>query len=230
MNFQQANKYLLNKFQQHQFAEHVRSNKRHVSQIVVEKCSNGTELIVSFPGYKASETSGILVFDYRVDIRKDPFTTSLSHANIITDIYNKIVYGGMDAAELRKVLIRFFFRGEIDLPAIIPKLAYISTCPGQKLIMEAKAAHANKFYNQTGNSFDLTPEELFCSIKWIVLQEDINYPVSKGFEGRRMPLARYLETIFVTQNRMYSLADVIQRALAHSRPVLWPELKYPYIT
>jgi len=38
-------------------------------------------------------------------------------------------------------------------------------------------------------------EQLITSIKWIVLQEDINYPIPK-YEGRKMPFARYLEAYF----------------------------------
>ena len=92
------------------------------------------------------------------------------------------------------------------------------------LLIRVKNAHGDKKYNPVGNSFDLTLEELFCSIKWIVLQEDINYPIP--FEGRRMPLARYLETIFITQNNSHTLEDVIKRALFHSRPTQWTDMDY----
>lgn len=230
MNFQQARKFLLKSFRQHNFAENVRNNKRHVSQIVVEKCSNGTEIFVSFPGYKATVTSVNIIFDYRVDIRKDTFATSLSHANIITDIYNKIVVGGMDGSKLRKALIYFFKEGEMDLADWETSLSYTSRNPEKVLLERVKTAHATKQFNLAGNTFDLSLEELFCSLKWIVLQEDINYPMSSGFEGRKMPLARYLETIFVIEYHKYSLEDVIRRALMHKRPLLWPELKYPFKT
>ncbi len=230
MNFQQARKFLIHSFRQQNFAENVRNNKRHVSQIVVEVCTNGTEIFVSFPGYKAAVSSANIVFDYRVDIRKGTFVTALSHANIITDIYNKVVYGGMDGLKLRKALIVFFREGEMDLQGWEPALYYQRVVPGKDLLDRVQSAHAGKHYNRVGNSFDLTPEELFGSLKWIVLQEDINYPMEKGFEGRKMPLARYLEAIFAAGYHKYSPEDVIRRALMHKRPQLWPELKYPFKT
>lgn len=230
MNFQLASKFLIKSFRQHNFAENVRNNKRHVSQIVVEICTNDTEILVSFPGYKAAVTSEKIVYDYRVDIRKGTFVTSLSHANIITDIYNKIVYGGMEGLKLRKALIYFFKEGGMSLADWETSLYYTSRNPEKDLLERVKTAHAQKQFNLAGNTFDLSLEELFCSLKWIVLQEDINYPMARGYEGRKMPLARYLETIFVTANHKYSLEDVIRRALMHKRPLLWPELKYPFKT
>ena len=232
MNFQQAGIYLLNQFQQHSFADNVRNNKRHVSQIVVEKCTNGTEIFISFPGYKAKiiESSGKIVFDYRANIHKNGINTALSHANIITDIYNKIVHGKMNGQELRKALVNFFREGASNLSVLYGSLPYTAIDPDSELLARVRKAHLQKPYNLAGNAFDLSLEELFCSLKWIVLQEDINYPIANGFEGRKMPLARYLETIFVAENDQYTLEDVIQRALSHSKPALWPELKYPFKT
>jgi hypothetical protein len=74
----------------------------------------------------------------------------------------------------------------------------------------------------------LTIEELFKSIKWIVIQEDINYPVSKGYLGRKMPYGRYLEAIHVLEGKGYSLQEVIQRALSHSRPQKWNDMDYTF--
>ncbi len=230
MNFEQGRKLLQQIFQQHDFTENVRKNKRHVSQIVVERCSDGTEILISFPGYKARIIPGGVIFDYRVDLKREGFASSLSHANIITDIYNKIMYGNMKGVNMRQALIDFFREGRMEPDFRAGRLCYTSIAPHSSLLDRVQGAHGRKSYNRQGNARDLTLEELFCSLKWIVLQEDINYPMEKGFEGRKMSLARYLETIFITENQRYTLENVISRALSHSRPVLWTEMHYPFKT
>ena len=228
MNFQQSENYLLNIFQKNNFTANVQKRNTHASQEVVETCSNGTQIIISFPGYKASVSRNKIVYDYRVDITRNGSTTALSHANIITDIFNKIQNGGMSAKKLKHVLIKVAQQGVVDLAKAIAILPYKPVAPPQSLISRVQKAHGNKIYNKYGNFFDLTVEELLSCIKWIVLQEDINYPLARNFEGRKMPFARYIETIFVTQNSSHSLEAVIQRALAHSRPKRWKEMDYSF--
>ena len=227
MNFKESKNYLQKIFTQNSFIEDVKANKKHTHQVVVETCSNGTEILVSFPGYKSKSNYGRIVYDYRVDISKEGETTALSHTNIIADIYNKIVNGNMSADKLKAVLIDISQEGNIDIQDIERKLPYNSINPTMNFIQKIKKAHGNKFYNETGNSFDLTIEELIKSIKWIVLQEDINYPIPR-FEGRKMPFARYIETIFITQNNSHTLEEVISRALSHSRPMQWTEMDYSF--
>lgn len=72
--------------------------------------------------------------------------------------------------------------------------------------------NSGKEFDDRGNQLELTLEEIFTSIKWIALQEDINYPISKGFEGRKMPLARYVETIWSTEKKGL-LTQIIARAM-----------------
>jgi len=228
MNFQQARNYLTTVFNQNGFSQNVQNKNIHATQVVVETCSNGTEISVSFPGYKAYITGNKTVYDYRVDIVKNGIKTALSHTNIITDIYNKIDSCNMSASELRNVLIEVSQEGNIMLQSIVQRLPYNPSAPNQNLLTRVANAHNGKTYNAVGNSFDLTLEELLSSIKWIVLQEDINYPISNGYEGRKMPFARYLEAIFVTQNTSHTLEEVIQRALSHSRPSQWNEMDYSF--
>jgi hypothetical protein len=228
MNFQQARNYLTTVFNQNGFSQNVQNKNIHATQVVVETCSNGTEISVSFPGYKAYITGNKTVYDYRVDIVKNGIKTALSHTNIITDIYNKIDSCNMSASELRNVLIEVSQEGNIMLQSIVQRLPYNPSAPNQNLLTRVANAHNGKTYNAIGNSFDLTLEELLSSIKWIVLQEDINYPISNGYEGRKMPFARYLEAIFVTQNTSHTLEEVIQRALSHSRPSQWNEMDYSF--
>lgn len=228
MNFKQAITYLTTVFNQNSFSQNVHNKNTHATQVVVETCSNGTEISVSFPGYKAYITGNKTVYDYRVDIVKNGIKTALSHTNIITDIYNKISSCNMSASEFRSVLIDVSQEGNIALQSIIQRLPYNPSVPNQNLLTRVKNAHNGKTYNAIGNSFDLTLEELLSSIKWIVLQEDINYPILNGYEGRKMPFARYLEAIFVTQNTSHTLEEVIQRALSHSRPSQWNEMDYSF--
>lgn len=228
MNFQQARDHLITVFNQNGFSQNVQNKNMHATQVVVKVCSNGTEISVSFPGYKSIKTGNKTVYDYRVDILKNGIKTALSHANIITDIYNKVYHCNMSASELRNVLIDVSQEGNIGLQSIIQRLPYTPYEPNPILLTHVAVAHKDKSYNIVGNCFDLTLEELFSSIKWIVLQEDINYPISKGYEGRRMPFARYLEAIFVTQNTSHQLKEVIQRALSHSRPAPWKEMDYSF--
>lgn len=228
MNFQKSGIYLLRIFQHNNFVANVQNNNTHASQMLIQTCRNGTQISISFPGYKAAVSRNRTVYDYRVDITKNGVTTALSHTNIITDIFNKIQNGGMSANNLKAVLIEVAQEGNIDLARITANLAYNPIVPPQTLISRVRAAHGKKNYNHVGNSSDLTIEELLASIKWIVLQEDINYPISNNYEGRKMPFARYLETVFITQNNSHRLEEVISRALTHSRPKQWAETDYSF--
>jgi len=228
MNFQQSKTDLLYIFQQNNFSDNVQKNITHASKAVIETCNNGTLISISFPGYKASVSKKKTVYDYRVDIMKNGKTAALSHTNIITDIFNKIQHAGMSGNSLRKVLIEVAKEGNTDLAKITAFLPYNPIVPPKTLISRISNAHGKKPYNPVGNSFDLTIEELLACIKWIVLQEDINYPIADNFEGRRMPFARYLETVFITQNNSHTLEEVIKRALAHSRPKQWTEMDYSF--
>jgi hypothetical protein len=229
MNFSIASKYLINIFNENDFQQRAHEQNFHSCQKLIQRCANHSEIIISYPGYKSKTTKWGMAYDYRVDLAKNNLTTSLSHANIITDIYNKILSGGMSAERLKEILIDISMEGNIDLPAIVSSLNYTSTPPDPCLIDRVNAAHNAKSFNRVGNSSDLTIEELLGSIKWIVLQEDINYPITKGLEGRKMPLARYLETIFITHNNSHALEEVISRALSHSRPPQWSDMDYSFL-
>ena len=227
-NFQESANFLKEIFDKNDFAKSVKESNKHASKVMLERFNNGTEIYISFPGYKSRVSANKITYDYRVDIEKNKLTTSLSHANIITDIFNKITNGNMSGDNLRGVLIELAQNGRFEINEINKILPYTSITPQQALIDYVKRAHGNKQYNKLGNSFDLTIEELMYSIKWIVLQEDINYPIAKNYEGRKMPFSRYLETIFVTKNKSYELKNVISRALSHYRPNPWPEMDYSF--
>jgi hypothetical protein len=228
MNFQKSKNYLLTVFNENDFAKNVQNKRLHATQIVVENCTNGTEISISFPGYKAYIREDKIVYDYKVNILKNGIKTALSHANIVADIYNKITNCNMPANEFRDVLIDISQEMDIPMESILQRLPYNPSAPNKELIKRVLNAHNGKAFNMIGNSFDLTLEELFSTIKWIILQEDINYPISHGFQGRKMTFSRYLEAIFVTQNNSHTLEEVIERTLSHSRPPQWYEMDYSF--
>jgi hypothetical protein len=228
MKFNEARESLIKTFKKNRFRENIVAKNSHCSETILATCSNGTEISVCYPGYKSKLKGNKIVYDFRVDIKKDGIKTALSHANIITDIYNKIVNGGMNADNLRNRLIESSVENIFNLGEVVKELTYNPCPPNQDLIAKVNGAHGAKQINIIGNSFDLAIEELFTSIKWIVLQEDINYPISSGFEGRKMPFARYIEAIYTTGVNKRTLESVIQRALVHYRPALWKEMDYSF--
>ena len=217
MNFSAARAVLEGIFLANDFESNVKKGLKHTHQQVLETCGNGAIISVSFPGYKAQFRKEKVIFDYRIDIEKDGVKTALSHANIIVDIYNKIRNGGMFALGMSNALLDISKDSILNLKNYGADLAYKSVNPPDDLVKKITSIHGEKSFNKVGNSFDLTLEELFKSIKWIVVQEDINYPIEAGFEGRRMAFARYLEAVFVLENNTYQLKEVIERALAHKR-------------
>lgn len=166
MDYEPSREYLLDIFKQNNFVENYQNNNLHSSQIIIDNCSNGTRIGVSFPGYKSKTTPRGVVYDYRVDILKDEKITALSHANIIVDIFNKMTMGGMSSLEFRKILIELAYEAHYDAQDITKRLTYNSAKPSDQLLERAKKAHKGKYYNRVGNSFDLTIEELIISIKW----------------------------------------------------------------
>ena len=229
MRFKAAEERLLTIFCENDFTESLRRKQLHTAQIPVVKCGNGTVISVSFPGYKARiKNDGKVIYDYRVDMIKNGEKTALSHSNLVTDIYNKITAGEMPPAALHDVLTEIGREGGIYLKKIKEKLNYKSVPPSDTLKHRVRKAHDSKFYNRAGNTYDLTIEELLKSIKWIVIQEDINYPMPK-YEGRKMSFARYAEAVFVTQNDTHTLEEVIKRTLSHTRPQRWREMNYDFL-
>jgi hypothetical protein len=229
MDFTYSKNRLLKILGDEGFEEHLKKKELYAHDIIVDECSNGTKIHMVFPGKKAKVKEGKLIYDYRVDIEKDGVRTTLSHANLITDIANKCLNCSIDKTKFKELLIQEAQETDFDIHVISRELKYNPIAPPTELLNSVKGAHGSKFYNKTGNSFDFEIEELFKSMKWVVLQEDINYPMPK-YEGRKMPFARYIETVFVTETTTHSLAEVIQRALAHFRPVRWNDMDYSFLS
>jgi len=227
MKFIETKKHLVDLFTSNNFEEDARNNCLHTNLLEVEALSNGSKIFVSFPGYKCIRYNEI-VYDYRVDISKNKDRVALSHANIITDLFNKVKNVGMAPKKLANALIESSIESTFELDKVVNNLKYNPVKPNKDLISRVNTAHGNKTYNQLGNAFDLTIEELFSCIKWIVIQEDINYPISSRCQGRRMPFSRYIEAVFTAQSNTHRLEEVIQRALSHFIPPEWDEIDYSF--
>jgi len=227
MKFIETKKHLVDLFTSNNFEEDARNNCLHTNLLEVEALSNGSKIFVSFPGYKCIRYNEI-VYDYRVDISKNEDRVALSHANIITDLFNKVKNVGMAPKKLANALIESSIESTFELDKVVNNLKYNPVKPNKDLISRVNTAHGNKTYNQLGNAFDLTIEELFSCIKWIVIQEDINYPISSHCQGRRMPFSRYIEAVFTAQSNTHRLEEVIQRALSHFIPPEWDEIDYSF--
>lgn len=188
-------------------------------------------LIINYPGMKSKQSRYGFVYDYRVDMNG----IAISHANIIVDLYNK----ALQLRENTDILIDFL----VDLAINGDDYARINhqrlinqpfAAPGEELINHVNIVHQqlNKVFPQAGNrQWNYSADQLAHLIMWIVLQEDINYPMPR-LQGRRMPFYRYLEAIYCAQNpddRLYTLAKVIERALSHTQPTLWTDCKINYV-
>ena len=104
---------------------------------------------------------------------------------------------------------------------------HTTTLPDATLLAQAETAHKrlSKTFPKAGNAWDLSFPELLGAMKWIALQEDVNYPHG---QGRRMPFARYLEAIYCAEHQL-GVEDVVARALHHRIPAPWPGVDYARI-
>ena len=223
MNFNELKNYLLQLFNTRNFQTHFQNQNLHAEEETIFNCTNGSSIKITFPGYKSRFQPNRTAYDYKVVLCKQGLEIPLSHTNIITDLYNKVNHGNMNVDNLCDALIHFFQTGVHHFNSLDTYLPYNQTPPSQNIINRVLNAHNGRNFDSSIHQYDLTLEELFLSIKLISLQEDINYPISNGYEGRKMPLYRYIEALYTTSpNSQYSLEDVIQRTLQTSnRPVLW---------
>ncbi|NPD47708.1 MULTISPECIES: hypothetical protein [unclassified Lentimicrobium] len=229
MSYSLLQKYLEDNFKKNDFGKSLSLSQFNSKFIKLETCENHSIISVSFPGYKSKFKGSKIIYDYRIDLDRKGKETSLSHSNILVDIYNKILHGKIDAEKLSDVLMELSQTGRIEIKKVKTLLNYRPTPPTPQLLKLVKQYHGSKYYNELGNKIDLDLEELLYSIKWIVIQEDINYPISQGFEGRRMCFSRYLECIHLTQEQnSHTFEELIKRTLSHKRPKPWSEMDYSF--
>ena len=230
MNYHEAEQNLQELFEARDYRGLIQKRLRHVHRDLIYTCSNGSKIYISYPGLKAKlGTNGKIVYDYRVDIVTPQFKASLSHVNIIVDIYNKCLHN-FDCESMRQLLIQTAREGQFDVNQCSQLGSYSYQAVDQSLIHCATDVHKalGKTYNLMANQIDLTFEELFNSIFWIVLQEDINYPIPRRYQGRKMPFSRYLEALHCFDSK-HSLDEVIERALIEgSPPSDWSDMDYSF--
>ncbi|TRU33798.1 MAG: hypothetical protein EWV50_20065 [Microcystis aeruginosa Ma_MB_F_20061100_S20] len=229
MHYSEAEQKLEQLFESRNYKLLIQQRLRHVHQDLIYTCSNGAAIYISYPGLKARiGRNGKIVYDYRVDIVTSQLSTSLSHANIIVDIYNKCLQG-FDRELMKQILIGAAREGQIDVNQYSQVKSYSYCAVNQSILRCAMVAHTalGKSYNSTANQSDLTFEELFSSIFWIVLQEDINYPMPR-YQGRKMPFSRYLEALHCFESD-HTLDEVISRALVEGYPPSdWIDMDYSF--
>jgi hypothetical protein len=238
MLYRDAEQTLLAEFSCNDFIGKFLSGERLSCRHTVDELPNGTSISVVYPGRKTKvekDAGGahIHYYDYRVDIHKAGQTLALSHVNILVDIFNKCLRGGVPVEIMRKFLRDILrdepnYREQID---ILPDRAPVP--PAAVLLQAVEGAYADAgrtSFDPRGNQWDLEFMELALSIKWIALQEDINYPPRRGFQGRRMPFARYHEAVLCAEGRTpHHITEVVRRALEHSRQREWPDMDYSFL-
>jgi len=229
MHYSEAEQKLEKLFESRNYRLLIQQRLRHIHQDLIYTCSNGAAIYISYPGFKARiGRNGKIVYDYRVDILTPQLNTSLSHANIIVDIYNKCLQG-FDRELMKQILIGAAREGQIDVEQYSQVKSYSCCAVNQSILRCAIDAHIalGKVYYSTANQSDLTFEELFSSIFWIVLQEDINYPMPR-YQGRKMPFSRYLEALHCFESN-HTLDEVISRALLEGYPPNdWSDMDYSF--
>ncbi|EGT3614304.1 hypothetical protein E5N06_13325 [Clostridium perfringens] len=224
MNYNQLEEYVLKIFKDGNFIKHWEDYKRTGNRKEINSqrkiVNTDLKLSINFPGYKTIQKHKKLIYDYRVDLNNIP----ISHTNIVIDIYNKC----NQAPYLSNNLYRFLLDVSenalnTNLKNYNELLNFNFIAPSTMLLNRAERKHRNlnKYFNRTANSWNYSIEELKYLISYIVLQEDINYPMPK-YNGRRMSFYRYIEAIIcANNNNNYTLENVIERTLSHSRPTLW---------
>ncbi len=192
--------------------------------------NSNLDLVINFPGMKTKRNNFGFVYDYRVDLNG----IAISHANIILDLYNKSSQIPENTDWLIDFLIDLATNGDEYIRLNHQKLIdYEFSTPDEELINYVDKVHRNlnKNFQRAGNkNWNYTIDQLAHLIMWIVLQEDINYPMPR-LQGRRMSFYRYLEAIYCAKNpndKYHTLSSVIERALSHSQPKLWNECNINY--
>lgn len=223
MSYEIMRQQLLNVFNQNNFLQ--AWNNRQINTLQYQVPNNyNLNLTINYPGMKTRIENNVVVsYDYRVDLNG----IAISHANIIVDLYNKASQLRDEAYILENLLLDIAVNGNgFNRNAYVNLNQLQFTLPGPNLINYVATTHRNlrKSYQVAGNQqWNYNLDELTNLICWIVLQEDINYPMPR-YQGRRMPFYRYLETLYCARNpqdQQHTLANVIERALSHSRPALW---------
>lgn len=243
MSFTTMQQQLLNVFRQNNFQrvwedgeaqkEANRGRNPAINTIQYQVPNNFNQsLTINYPGYKTKKNyNGYIVYDYRVDLNNIP----ISHANIIVDLYNK-ARQLPNVNSLRNLLFDLARNGnDIDLNNHLELLNFQFAPPSEELLNSVTMIHnqIGKQYQIDGNlNWNYSIQQLCALIMWIVLQEDINYPMRfRPLQGRRMSFYRYIEALYCAENpedNEHTIAHVIERALHHGIPGAWHNININY--
>ncbi|AEH48505.1 hypothetical protein [Parageobacillus thermoglucosidasius] len=236
-SYSQMKNHLLNKFEKSDYISLYNQKKQERYSVLSFQDVNGRSSIdITFPGYKAEiKNNKVTKYDFRVNIVKENLNidTPPSHVNIIVDLYNKVQKDNSLYNDLRIFLHNLSLDNDLDPFRNTKLLEYpYENTINMEVINLTENIHRRlgKTYNKNGNYWNYSFTDLAHCIKWIVLQEDINYPIRNGKLGRKMPFSRYFEAIFVAVNHSHTLEEVVTRALQHyTRPANWRELDYSFL-
>lgn len=183
-------------------------------------------ITISFPGKKTQLRSAKIVHDYRVELNKIP----ISHIDIILDLYNKTLQHPEIVGELYRLVKDIaIFAYKIDYQSY-QQLDKLNIEPPKPELIETLTRKKQAFSFAKRRNYHI--KELANVLTWIVLQEDINYPMELGNAGRQMPFDRYTEAITLNDPAIathYTLETVLERAVAHKKNQRFPELNKVYI-
>lgn len=178
------------------FVERITTLKKEIDELrtqygdefTIRPCEHVLEsLTLNFPGMKPSP------YDYRLELDGK----ALTHKDIVYTIYNFIARDPsslFDNSEFITDFLENIFKQGLNFR---PK----HQC-NIDVMME----------NDRGSVFrTLTVEEFKHLIYWLVLQEDINYPRSKGYFGVKLPFYRYIEAAIAANHPdLLTLEEVIE--------------------
>ncbi|MCH7662316.1 MAG: hypothetical protein IH859_00400 [Chloroflexi bacterium] len=180
--------------------------------MLVKELNNDTRFLVSFLGNKADKNRHN--HDFRVDMIKEDRRVVLSHANIILDLFTK-GNGDLDLIPDLYIFLGNLIENDTQNWLAGTKILHLykpDSPPSQEFLTSIDNS-IDKNIGIIGNSWVLDISELAVAIKLITLQEDINYPTD---QGRKMPYARYLESLYYAMSAPDSISQVVQRAISHS--------------
>ncbi|MFH1689138.1 MAG: hypothetical protein ABIE42_02740 [Candidatus Eisenbacteria bacterium] len=234
MDYSTSREVLLQEFGKYRWEGAVADRQWHRWRYVADPAvpPYGAEIQLRFPGLKTKLYKQPARYDFRVDILRADSSTTPSHASVIADIHNKCLLRPDLVADLTLLLHNMFPDSDGDPLDETRHLSDYSSLapPGPDLLKAIAHSHAGlgKIFKPAANERDLSVPELIAVVKWITLQEDINYPMEQGFEGRRMPFARYIEAVHSAASGR-SIEEVVERALMHRRLQLWEGVEYGVI-
>jgi hypothetical protein len=248
MSFEKLSETLIKEFNKNNFKKMVKNKEKY------KKCYKvpnkfGLNLKINYPGYKSEVIENGHVYNYedgkkkfygnytttKFDYRVDLNNHSISHVNIVIDLYNKglqLLKSNQNIYLLTELLFNLARKGDDYNRNKFLKLNEFNFNPPAKSLLENTSNIHKKFdknYNQSANrNWVYSLDELANVIIWIVLQEDINYP-HKRCEGRKMPFKRYLETLYCCKHKDKRIDEVIERTLTEKYiPENWNDVKLNY--